>query len=215
MGDRSVSWVRRSALALVGALTLAVVSGMGPTTREASAAPYTSLLCYVFEEDGQLKVYCQDIEVEWPWDKIFDCWMCGLALDWTHDPVIRDELEGLVGKHTINGLTALGSAAFAGSPAERARFRSEAMEQFGVAARHAGESTMRFSASGLGDAENNRFDPSPDPWAQAAGIDVADGIALLQRAARDPGNAARLRAQAAAQFDEAYIELSQHRVIGG
>jgi len=214
MRTRSVNWLRRSALALVGALALAAASGAGPSAQEASAAPYKSLLCYMIVEDGQLKVYCQDIEVEWPWDKFFDCWMCGLGFDWRHDPVIREDLQGLVSQYTVKGLTTLGTAEFTSNPTLRQQLRARALEEFGVAARYAGESRVTLGAAGLADAANNRFDPSPDPWTQAAGTDIADGVTLMQQAARNPRDAARLRALAAAQFDEAYAELSGQRVIG-
>jgi hypothetical protein len=49
----------------------------------------------------------------------------------------------------------------------------------------------------------------------AAGADIADGVALLRRSFEDPVNAGRLRSLAAAQFDQAYTELSEQRVIEG
>ncbi|HEY0638207.1 MAG TPA: hypothetical protein VGD67_11225 [Pseudonocardiaceae bacterium] len=215
----SMTWLRRSATALVGALALAVVAVTGPSAPEASAASaasYKSKLCWTVMEDGRLKVYCVDIQVQWPWDKIFECWMCGVGLDWTHDPVLPESVEGLVGQHVVNGLATLGDARYAPDPATRDRLRAAAMEQFSVATRYAGGTGMRFLAAGEANPEKNTFVRMSLPWMQAAGVDAADGITLLQRAAAtaDPREAARLRALATAEFDEAYAELSEQRVIG-
>jgi hypothetical protein len=207
-------WLRRTAAALAGALALAVVSGMGPSAQEASAAPYQSKLCWTVMEDGRLKVYCVDIQVKWPWEKYFECWMCGLGIDWLHDPVIREDFEGLVGRHVTQGLATLGLAEFEADARKRDALRGQAMAQFDAATRYAGESRMRLGATYEADPERHTVDPSPDPWAEAAGIDVADGITLLQAAIADPRDAARLRALATAQFDEAYQELSLQKAIG-
>ena len=219
MGTRSVNWMRRAAFALVAALALAVVSGAGPTAQQASAGSYLSRLCWVEWVNGQPKVECVDIPVAKPWDDIFDCPQCGAGIDWRHDPVIRDDFEGLVGQHVTNGLAKLGAAAFTTDPVVRERLRAEAVARFDAATRYASQSRMTFAAYGLADDLNDKFvpvagGPSPDPWLPAAGRDVADGITLLQQALREPRNAARLRAQALVQFDEAYTELSQHEVIG-
>ena len=90
----------KAAFGLVGVLTMSVLAAFGPV-QQASAAPYTSKLCWLDYSSGQLKVYCVDIEVAWPWDKYFECWMCGLSFDWQHDPVIREDLEAVVGAQTV------------------------------------------------------------------------------------------------------------------
>jgi len=213
MNSNSAGWLRRAAFGLVGVLTMSVVAAFGPV-QQASAAPYTSKLCWLDTSSGQLKIYCVDIEVVWPWDKYFECWMCGLAFDWQHDPVIREELEAVVGQQTVQGIAKLGQAQFTKDAAVRSRLRTEAMNAFTAAARYSGQSTMSMQATGAANPERNTFEPDPHPWSVAAGADIADGVALLQRSFADPTNAARLRSLATAQFDEAYAELSQQQAIG-
>jgi hypothetical protein len=207
-------WLGRMAVTLVGALALGVVGAIGPAA-PANAAPGKSKLCWVYYEDRQLTVHCVDIQVQFPWDKYLECWMCGLAIDWDHDPVIRDELDGLIGEQSVKGLTKLGQAQFTTDPALRTRLRNEAMAAFTAAARYGVGSRTGVAAVGVADWERQTFDPSPDPWLEAAGHDVADGLGLLKQSFADPANAARYRALAAGQFDEAYAELSQQQVIGG
>jgi hypothetical protein len=209
-------WLRRAAMGLIGVLALSAVAAFGPA-READAAPYVSPFCWHDWSSGHLEVHCVDIEVVWPWDEYIDCWMCGLSLEWEHDPVIRVELEAVVGEQVVKGVGKLGQAEFTRDAALRSRLRAEAMDAFTAAARYSGESTMSVEAIGTADPAKNTFraDPQPEPWSVAAGVDIADGVALLQRSFEDPANAARLRSLAAAQFDEAYDELSQQRVIGG
>lgn len=210
----SIVWLRRTAFALIGMLALSVVAAIGPAT-EASAAPYMSKLCWLDWSNGQLKVYCVDIEVVWPWDKYTECWMCGLSFDWQHDPVIREDLEAAVGQQVVNGIDKLGAAEFTRDVTLRAQLRAEAMSAFTAAARYGGGSAMSMQSTGVANMERNTYEPDPHPWTLAAGADIVDGVALLQRSFEDPVNAGRLRALAAAQFDEAYTELSQQRVIEG
>jgi hypothetical protein len=209
----SIGWMRRSVLALAGLLAMVVVAVAGPAG-QASAAPNHSKLCWTVVENGQLKVYCVDIEVQWPWDKYFECWMCGLDFDWKHDPEIG-ELDGVIEQNVVKGVSYLGQAEFATDRALAARLRTQALDAFTVAARYSGGSTTTLGSVNVANPERNTADPEPSPWSVAAGTDLADGVTLLQRSfSADPTTAARLRSLAQAQFDEAYQELSTQRVIG-
>jgi hypothetical protein len=62
MRNSSVGGLRRAAFAWSGVLALSVVAAFGPA-KEASAAPYQSKLCWLDWSNGQLRIYCVDIEV--------------------------------------------------------------------------------------------------------------------------------------------------------
>jgi hypothetical protein len=203
-------FLRRVALMLAGLLTLTVVAS-GP----AHASPYQSKLCWIMWTNGQLKIYCLDIQVKWPWEKYFECWMCGGGFDWSHDPVIREDIEGRVGEEIVSGLSLLGDAEFTRDPAQRAKLEAGAMAAFTTAARLNGRSAMKLDAAGIADPVKNTFQRADLDWLNAAGTDVGNGIQLLQRSFADPAAAPGLRAKAAAEFAEAYDELSQQEVLGG
>ncbi|MET0233474.1 MAG: hypothetical protein ABW224_02425 [Kibdelosporangium sp.] len=203
-------FLRRLALVLAGLLTLTVV-----TSGQAQAGPHHGKLCWPVWTNGQLKIICVDIQVQWPWDKYLECHMCGVGIDWSHDPVVRDDLEGIIGAEIVTGLSLLGDASFTRDPAQAAKLRDEALGAFTTAARLNDKSTMRVGAAGIADPVKNTFEQAGFTWLNAAGDDVADGVSLLQRSFSDPAAAPRLRAAAIAQFDEAYKELSHQEVIGG
>ncbi|MBP2326147.1 hypothetical protein JOF56_006532 [Kibdelosporangium banguiense] len=204
------NFLRRAALLLAALLTLTVV-GSG----QASASPYHGKLCWPIWSNGQLKIYCIDIQVKWPWEKYFECWMCGPAFDWSHDPVIREDIRGRVGEEIVSGLSLLGQAEFTRDPAQRAKLEAEAMGAFTTAARLSDKSVMKLGAAGVADPQKNTLQRLDLDWLNAAGTDVGNGIWMLQRSFADPAAAPRLRAMAAAEFAEAYDELSQQEVLGG
>jgi hypothetical protein len=207
---RTKGFLRRVALMLTGLLTLTVVA-----SGQAHASPYQSKLCWPIWTNGQLKIFCVDIQVVWPWEKYFECWMCGVGFEWQHDPVIREDIEARVGEEIVNGLSLLGDAEFTRDPAQRAKLEAEAMGSFTTAARLNDKSAMKLDAAGIADPVKNTFQRTGLDWLNAAGTDVGNGIQLLQRSFADPAAAPRLRAQAAAEFAEAYDELSQQKVLGG
>lgn len=213
MRSNAIGWIRRLGVSLVGVLALAVVAAVGPAS-QASAAPNHSKFCWTVWENGHLKVYCVDIQVQWPWDKYMDCIMCGLTIDWQHDPEVREEIEGIVGEQVAKGLTDLGLAAFTKDPALQQRLRTEALGAFDAAALAGGQNRLSPAAVGQGNPEKNTFEADPHPWSQAGAQDLADGMALLKQAAANPRDAAQLRRLATAQFDEAYTEFATQRAIG-
>jgi hypothetical protein len=207
---RTKGFLRRVALMLAGLLTLTVVA-----SGQAHASPYHGKLCWPVWTHGQLKIYCIDIQVKWPWDKFDECWVCGVAFDWSHDPVILQDIEGRVGEEIVSGLSLLGTAEFTRDPAQRAKLEAEAMGAFTTAARLNDKSAMKLGAAGIADPTKNTLQRADLDWLNAAGTDVGNGIHLLQQSFADPASAPRLRSQAAAEFAEAYDELSQQEVLGG
>jgi hypothetical protein len=203
-------FVRRLALVLAGLLTLTVVA-----SGQANAQSNHGKLCWPIWQDGQLKIYCMDIQVEWPWEKYLECYMCGVGFEWSHGPVIREDIEARVGQEIVSGLSLLGNAEFTRDPALRAKLESEALGAFTTAARLNDKSSMKLGHAAIADPAKNTFQRTDLGWLNAAGTDVGNGIQLLQQSFANPSTAPRLRTQAAAEFAEAYDELSQQKVLGG
>jgi hypothetical protein len=182
----------------------------------AQAAQFGSLCYWKLDGDRIPKLYCVDIQVALPWEKFTKCWMCGLAIRWKHDKELPMATEVQVGQHIAEGLQKLGAAAHAG---DSARLRSTAIESFTAAARLSRTERLFALQTGVADPAKNTFNPQPDPpgipWLKAGAIDVADGVALLQRSFADPANAAHYQKAAMAEFDAAYKELSDQVVIPG
>jgi hypothetical protein len=199
---------------LIRRIALLVASMLMLTGLPAQAGTHTSKLCWPIWQDGQVKIYCVDIQVEWPWEWYLECYVCGAGIDWSHDPVIREDLESLVSEEIVTGLQTLGAAEFTRDPAQRAKLENEALNTFTAAARHSGKSAIKPGTTGMADPTKNTLTPAGFVWLDAAAQDVADGITLLQRSIADPTAAPRLRALAAAEFAEAYDELSQQKAIG-
>jgi hypothetical protein len=92
--------------------------------------------------------------------------------------------------------------------------RTAALNSFQAASTLVTINQLAVGQVGRINPENNQFEPQPIPWLQAAGEDIVDGITFLQlgRTSQQPASYTML---AAAQFDEAYTEFSQQRVISG
>jgi hypothetical protein len=92
--------------------------------------------------------------------------------------------------------------------------RAAALSSFQAASNLVTFSQLAVDQVGRINPENNQFEPQSIPWMQAAGEDIVDGITFLQLGRANP-QAGGYTALAAAQFDEAYTEFSQQRVISG
>jgi hypothetical protein len=184
-------------------LAAAAVSVGAITPAQAGPGGYLGHCYFV---NGQL--HCDFVAVNWDWQ--WECPQCGVLIDYGYDPVIREDVQAQIDHYLGAGLQYLGQAATGGDPA----LRSRALDQFTVAARLAGGARMRVAQVGVANRETGVFDPEPAPWLQAAGVDLTDGVSLLQQALADPEGAPRYRSAAAAQFDEAYSELATQRAIG-
>jgi hypothetical protein len=195
----------RTVLAVTAASLAAVVGLSTP----ASASPHLPLN-WCFTVDGH--IHCYPIPVSWDWRD--DCPNCGVLIDWRNDAVINPAVETGIDRYLGNGLTGLGAATTTTDPALAARLRTAALDEVTQAARLAGSSRLVVSQACIADPTINRGDPSPDPWRQAAGVDLADAVTMLQSALTDPANATHYRSAAATQLDNAYQELAQQRVIG-
>jgi hypothetical protein len=92
--------------------------------------------------------------------------------------------------------------------------RAAALNSFQAASNLVTFNQLAVDQVGRINPDNNQFEPQPIPWLQAAGEDIVDGITFLQLGRANP-QAGGYTALAAAQFDEAYTEFSQQRVISG
>jgi hypothetical protein len=187
------------ALAVAGALSLMAPAQAAPGGKD----------CYII--DGQ--VICVPLAFDFLWWQ--KCPQCGRVAIHGEDPVIRRELGELVNQYLSQGLGDLSFAAATTDPARKATLRNSALDKFTSAARAASGSRVFLQWAGRFDPVTGRLDPEPDPWLWESGVDQADGVAWLQRSFADPANAARYRSLAMAQFDEAYTEIADKRVIAG
>lgn len=143
------------------------------------------------------------------------CEVCGPAFRWTHDPVINPEMENRFTERVSTGIRLIGQATYTANPTAAAQLRTEALNAFTTAASASGRSSVRLGAVGLANPTTGGFTARPDLlWLAASGGDVLDGIAELKRVLY-PGPVGGSRAAAMRQFEEAYSELSQQRVIAG
>ncbi|HET6211312.1 MAG TPA: hypothetical protein VFE14_00420 [Micromonosporaceae bacterium] len=190
------------------ALALALAGAM-VTVTPAQAAP-GGQNCYQFP-DGH--TVCAPLAINWPWPRW--CIVCDLYTEHVADPVINPEFSDQVATHFAQGMSALGQAAATTDPARKATLRATAFQEFTSAARAAGGSRLSVRRVGWLDRVTGRLEPEPDPWLWKSGVDLADGVGWLQLSFADPANANRYRALAMAQFDEAYTEIADKRVIAG
>jgi hypothetical protein len=211
---RKIKWLRRVALALAGVFGL--ISFVGPA-QEASASVFGRFCWVAGYIHGIPIVKCVDIPIVVLWDDWWGpgCPICGLSIDFSLDPVVNPDVLGTINDRIGHGLATLGNAAIAQDPGLRAKLRSQALDDFTAAARFTGKATLGVKSVGVANPEKNTYEPQPIPWLAAGGLDVADGVALLQRSFTDSDNAAKLRDAAVAQFDEAYGELATTQEIKG
>jgi len=201
-------WLRGIAFTLVGLLS--VFSFVTPS-REASAGPGHGPCWWVWERSSSSGFWYRHLRCDPPLLVRLEwvdpgCIVCGLMIDW------RQRIEDPAWLTRINqgideGLVDLGQAAFTQNPADRTRLRAAAMNSFGLAAYGLAGTPLGINAVGVGNPQQETFTPRNLPWLGAAAQDVVDGITILQTS----GN----QAAAAAQFDEAYEEISDQQVISG
>jgi hypothetical protein len=112
----------------------------------------------------------------------------------------------------LRGLGLLEQAAGAG-PRMGAVLRAAAQDAFLAAAERLGDTSVRLGEAGTVDWENNRVNPTSEPWLWAAGTDVGNGLTLLQAALADPEPDTWLAAGMAA-LDRANQQIMQQEVLG-
>lgn len=214
----------RRFLLIIGALVIGLTPAVAVPATAAATDFGSGLFCYYFTQDGRIVRYlCRPLpilQVQWPpWPP--DPCRCGPVFLWRDDPVLPESIENGISQGIVSGLTTLGQAAAATSQPSRDGYRAEAMRIFTTVARSSLGSRLTLQQVGLANPANNTFDPTPQQWHSwfgAAGQNVADGMALLKQYLQSPPSApapAALLAMATAQFDEAYIGLSQQVVIDG
>lgn len=221
---------RRAVAALVVALALSLAwpagpAGAGPGPVGAGHGPIgiakmPSPSCYLVKSNGFIvQIVCPPLLVDYPVN--IECPpRCGPAFDWGYDPAILSQgVENMVSERIVAGLVALGNAGAAIDPGARATYRSQAMSAFTMAARYSVNTRQVLRQVGLGSTYDNAFDPQPVPWhswVQAAGEDIAAGMAYLKQYLTAPATFANpWLPLATAKFDEAYAEFSQQQVIFG
>ncbi|XVV06040.1 hypothetical protein ACQPW3_11900 [Actinosynnema sp. CA-248983] len=143
------------------------------------------------------------------------CPECGIGMLWRHEQVINPEKENLFAERVSTGLRLIGRATRTTDPTTATRLRTEALDAFTTAASTSGFSPLALQSAGVANPTTGGFTARPDlAWLAASGADVIDGIVELKRVLY-PGPVGGSRAAAMRQFDEAYAELSQQRVIAG
>jgi hypothetical protein len=219
----NVRW--RRFLLIIGALVIGLTQAVAAPTTAAATDFNSGQFCYfVIQNRVIVRVICRPlfIQVAVQWPRPPDpCRPCGPAFLWRDDPVLPESIENSISQGIVSGLTVLGQAAAATSQPSRDAFRAEAMRTFTNVARNSLGTRLSLQQVGLANPANNTFDPTPQPWSSwfgAAGQNVADGMALLKQYLQSPAGVpapAALLAMATAQFDEAYIGLSEQVVIEG
>jgi hypothetical protein len=211
---RKLKWLRGIALTLAG--ILGVITFVAPA-QEASAGTYGRFCWVAGYFHGIPIIQCVDIPILVKWDEWWgpQCPRCGLSIDFAVDPAGDPDYLTKINDRLGHGLLTLGNAATTQDPGLRAKLRLQALDEFTAAARYSGKATLSVKSVGVANPEKQTYEPQPIPWLTAGGLDVADGVGLLQRSFRDPDNAAKLRDAAVAQFDNAYEELATQKEIKG
>jgi hypothetical protein len=199
--------VRRFAIVLA-ALVAAVLGGLA-TASPAQAAPklegYMAVSPYGDKFPG------------WFWidemEGIIGCPKCLHWFDFNKSEVLHPEQEAGLNGGIVAGLGTLSQAHVATDPRTRARLRAEALAQFTAATRALGRAGLRPGPVGYYDPAKDATVETGAAWLAAADEDIADGIGLLQRALAEPDPTPWVEA-AAAQFDEAFQEISTKKAIG-
>lgn len=196
---------------------LALLVGSGAATVAAPASPayasagYIELCLPVFDQYGNIIGWHDCIVIPLPVEKPKPgpCDHCPWTFGMEHlvlpsDPWYLDDV--------LSGLDLLSQAA-AADPREAAQLRAAALEAFLAAAERLGEGQVRLGDVGIANFERNVIEPVPEPWLEAAGTDVGNGLSLLQRALTNPDPQPWLAA-GMAEFEEAYQEIIEQQPVG-
>jgi hypothetical protein len=105
-----------------------------------------------------------------------------LAVDVTEFPALLPQHEDEYLDSLTNGLTYLHDAAQTSALDRKQVLRTAAMQSFAKAAWRLGRSTVSLRRVGIADLARNVFEPTANPWLTAAGIDVSDGLTIMQDA---------------------------------
>jgi hypothetical protein len=167
------------------------------------------MLCLpVFNSSGQIIGYdCRPFPYPVEIDPCPGCPDWAISLEHLVLPEDPYYVEGLNG-----GLGLLAEAAIA-EPREAAALRAAAQEEFLAAAGRLGDTRTWLGVVGTVDWEGNRINPDPQPWLEAAGVDLADGLNLMRQAITEPDPQPWLDA-AMDEFEEAYLEIAQQEALG-
>ncbi|BCB76422.1 hypothetical protein Pflav_028320 [Phytohabitans flavus] len=199
-------------------LLVALVACLGSVTVAApSPAQASSLhLTYCFPLYKQMpggwyiiEWHCFDIPVEYDPNP---CCLTDLAIDYGVNPVLPQDIQRGYLQQATTGISLLVQAAGA-DPRTAAVLRARAEESFLGAARQLGGSRVTLRQVGIPDIKNNRLEPMPLPWLQAAGVDIADGLGLMQRALVEPVPLPWKKA-AMAEFENAAAQMAARHARG-
>jgi hypothetical protein len=201
---RQGSGLRRLALLLAAAIAaLAAVTFVAPSPAHAATS-----IRYCFEIPkktpfGWIWVkHCFDVPLAYNPNP---CCIYDYGIDFGVDPALPEEIEHGYLEDVAAGLGLLGQAR-ASDPRTASVLRARAQEEFLGAARVLRGAKVTVEQVGYSDIKNYAFEPMPLPWLESAAADVADGLALMQRALTDPLPHPSIEAgmkefeQAAAQF---------------
>lgn len=153
--------------------------------------------------------HCIDIPVEYDPNP---CCIYDYAIDFGVNPVLPEQIQRGYLEQVSTGISLLVQAAGA-DPRTAAALRARAQESFLAAARQLGGSRVALRQVGVADVKNNRLEPMPLPWLQAAGVDIADGLGLMQRALAEPAPLPWVKA-AMVEFENAAAELAVSKARG-
>lgn len=215
------------ALVIGLALTFAAPAGAAPISPSGSAAgagavinPAYSEICFPIKVGRWIVGWeCHRIYVDRRLDLLCPP-RCGPGFDLTNDPLILPEsVENRINQLIGLGMSKLGDAAATTNPTTRATLRRQAIDAFTTAAQSSLNTRLILRQVGVASAADNSYDTRPaawHTWARAAGQDIADGMAYLKQYLTTPPTVSNPYLYfATAQFDEAYTEFSQQRVIAG
>lgn len=151
----------------------------------------------------------------WYWidevDGIIGCPRCVWLVDLETTVVLPSAQKLAVLRGIMSGLKMLSDASVAETAELAAALRSEAQVQFELAARALGTAGLRTGVIGFFDPSTGAKVTSYRSWLAAADQDIADGIALFQRALVTGPDPQPWFTAGMAKFDQAYAKLRSKR----
>lgn len=202
-------WLRRAAVLL--AALVATIGGVTLGAPGAALAATGTTYCFPIYANGNIVGY-HCFEVPFAYDPN-PCLCPDFAIDIVTSRVLPpDEQYGYLGQLT-KGLDLVGAANHASSPADARRLRQQAQDAFVAAGGYLRGVSLRLGQVGIADVAHLRFDPSPQPWLQAAGTDVVQGLQLVQQA-QTSTNPDGLLSRAMTEFETAAGELAAPQFQG-
>lgn len=147
------------------------------------------------------------------------------AIDFAEYPSLAPRQEDAYLDSFTTGLAYLHDAAQVTDPAKKGALRTAAVQSFAKAAGRLGASRVGLRQVGTADFVRNVFEPTSNRWLTSAGIDLADGLSLMQQALPagyngeydypgPPPGKEPIIVKAMSEFDEAYTELVEQTSIG-